>query len=266
MTDYPRITIITPSFNQVEYLERTILSVLEQSYPNLEYIIIDGGSTDGSVDVIQRYSEQLAYWVSEPDNGQTDAINKGLRVATGEWVAWQNSDDIYFPGALFSLASAVKKHSKAELIIGNMILIDEHDNLLRDMHYVKPTYKSLLAEGMVLTNQAAFWRRALHDEIGMLNEELHYKFDYEWFLRLTKHCNCIHVNRFWGALRLHDETKTSLHPQRFIDEAALFLPKDEMPQWQVSLYKLRRLALMIAQGELVYITRGIWRRISLWCR
>ena len=104
--NHPRISVITPSFNQAEFLERTMRSVLDQGYPNLEYIVIDGGSTDGSSDVIQKYADRLAYWTSEPDRGQVDAINKGLRRATGEWLCWQNSDDIFFPGAFDDLANA----------------------------------------------------------------------------------------------------------------------------------------------------------------
>ena len=166
MTEFQRISIVTPSFNQATFLERTILSVLEQDYPNLEYIIVDGGSTDGSVDIIRKYSDKLAWWVSEPDGGQTDAINKGLRRATGEWVGWQNSDDIYYPGTFQKLATTAAKSPEAELVIGDIFLIDEYDRQIRDIVYVKPSYNAMIAEGMILTNQAAFWRRHLHEEIG----------------------------------------------------------------------------------------------------
>lgn len=259
MTDFPRITIVTPSFNQAAYLERTILSVLDQGYPNLEYIIVDGGSTDGSVDIIRRYADRLAWWVSEPDRGQTDALNKGLRRATGEWVAWQNSDDIYYPGAFHDLAAAAAKHPQAGLIIGDMLLIDGHDHRLRDIRYVKPSYKALLAEGMLLANQAAFWRRSLQARIGLLDESYHCSFDYEWFLRLAQHAEGIHVDRFWGALRLHGETKTSLQAQRFLEENQQILAGREMPSWQKKLYKLRRLALMLGHGQGTYVLRGLLR-------
>ena len=259
MADFPRITVVTPSFNQAAYLERTICSVLDQGYPNLEYIIVDGGSTDGSVDIIRRYADRLAWWVSEPDRGQTDAINKGLRRATGEWVAWQNSDDIYYPGAFHDLAVAAAKHPQAGLIIGDMMLIDEHDRALRDIRYVKPSYKALLAEGMVLTNQSAFWRRSVHAEIGLMSEALHFSFDYEWFLRLTQHVKAIHVGHIWGALRLHDKTKTSLQAQRLQQEARQVLSGRQMPLWQKKLYKLRRLALMLGNGQIAYVLRGLVR-------
>lgn len=259
MADFPRITVVTPSFNQAAYLERTICSVLDQGYPNLEFIIVDGGSTDGSVDIIRRYADRLAWWVSEPDRGQTDAINKGLRRAAGEWVAWQNSDDIYYPGAFHDLSAAATKYPQAGLIIGDMMLIDEHDRPLRDIRYVKPSYKALLAEGMVLTNQSAFWRRRVHEEIGLMAEDIHCSFDYEWFLRLTEHVEAVHVDRIWGALRLHGETKTSLLAQRFLEENQLILAGREMPPWQKKLYKLRRLALMLGHGRVGYVLRGLLR-------
>ena len=108
--NFPRISIVTPSFNQVRYIERTIRSTLNQGYPNLEYLVIDGGSTDGTVDVIKRYESKLSYCISERDNGQISAINKGLKRATGDWVGWQNSDDIYFEGTLASVAEATRKN------------------------------------------------------------------------------------------------------------------------------------------------------------
>ena len=142
---YPKISVVTPSFNQAAYLERTILSVLDQDYPNIEYIIIDGGSTDGSVDIIRQYAHRLTHWVSEPDRGQAHAINKGLQQATGKWVAWQNSDDFFYPGTFLQLAQMAAIEPDADLIIGNMNLIDKDDMLLRDIKYVRPTYLSMLA-------------------------------------------------------------------------------------------------------------------------
>ena len=154
----------------------------------------------------------LSYWVSEPDRGQADAINKGLRRATGEWVAWQNSDDIYYPGVFHQLAKTAGLHPEVDLIIGNLMLIDATDHPLRDLHYVRPTYNSLVAEGMVLANQAAFWRRSLHDRIGYLDEGKNYSLDYEWFLRLMKVCKARHVNRIWGGFRIHEHEQDQRSP------------------------------------------------------
>jgi glycosyltransferase involved in cell wall biosynthesis len=259
----PRISVITPSFNQAQFLERTMRSVLDQAYPNLEYIVIDGGSTDGSVEVIRKYADHLAYWVSEPDSGQVAAINKGLLRATGEWVCWQNSDDIFFPGAFHSLAKVVSKYPKAGLIIGNMMLIDEADRPLRDLRYVTPNYGAMLAEGMLLANQAAFWRSNARECIGLLNENYHCSFDYDWFLRLTAEYRGVHVNQIWGGLRLHGATKTSHLGERFTEENRLILAGREVPQWKRRLYQVRRLVQMLSQGELGYALRGILRRARI---
>jgi glycosyltransferase involved in cell wall biosynthesis len=256
----PRITVVTPSFNQEQFLERTILSVINQDYPNLEYIIVDGGSTDGSVELIKKYEKYLTYWVSERDDGQSQAINKGLKRATGDWLAWQNSDDIFYPGAFHSLANAIRVNRQSSLIIGNMNLIDEQDHVINDLKYVKPTYQSLLAEGMVLTNQAAFWRRSLHDKIGYLDEELHYGFDFEWFLRVLQIGKAAHVNKTWGGLRMHSQTKTSRYQILFDKEYAKIREGREATQFQIRLHQLRRLYLMLLRGDIDYVTRGLKRR------
>lgn len=261
-SDLPKVSVVTPSFNQAEFLELTLCSVLDQGYPNLEYLVIDGGSTDGSVDVIRQYEDRLAYWVSEPDRGQADAINKGLRHATGEWVAWQNSDDVYCPGVFSDLARTIARYPEAELIIGNMMIIDPQGNEIRDVRYVTPSHGAMRAEGMVMVNQAAFWRRRIHDEIGWLEESLQCSFDYDWFLRLTKRYRGVHVNRLWGGFRLHGATKTSNWAQRFGEENAQILQGLQFPQWKVRLYQLRRIALMLGQGNIGYVLRGLIRRMQ----
>lgn len=263
MVDFPRISIITPSFNQAAYLERTIVSVLEQGYPNLEYIIIDGGSSDGSVEIIRKYENRLFYWVSEPDLGQSHAINKGLKRATGDWVGWQNSDDIFYPGAFDSLARQAARAPHADLIIGNMFLIDKVDKALRDINYVRPTYGAMLAEGMVLANQATFWRRRVHEEIGYLDETLDCAFDYEWFLRLLHGRRASHVNEAWGALRIHEDTKTSNRQAVFAAEFQRVLQGRQVSPLTRRFFQLRRLVLTLVQGHVKYVLRGLLRRANL---
>lgn len=258
---YPSISVITPSFNQAQFLERTILSVLNQDYANLDYIIIDGGSTDGSLEIIRKYEPHITYWVSEPDKGQAHAINKGLKRATGEWLAWQNSDDIFYPGAFKSFAQMAQKNPCVDLIIGNMDLIDSVGQVLRDIKYVRPTYRSLLAEGMVLTNQAAFWRRRVHDEIGYLDETLDCGFDYEWFLRLLRKKMAAHVNVTWGGLRLHEDTKTHKRQTVFVEEYRQILQGRKVSRLTKRIYQIRRVMLMLVSGDFSYILRGSLRRM-----
>jgi glycosyltransferase involved in cell wall biosynthesis len=252
----PRISIITPSFNQSPFLERTIRSVLDQGYENLEYIIVDGGSNDGSVEIIKKYSRRLAYWVSEPDRGQSAAINKGLRRATGDWLAWQNSDDIYYPGAFASLARAAAEHPHAHLITGNMATIDLEDRQMRVQRYVRPTYGALRAEGMILTNQAAFWRKTVHENIGYVSESLICAFDYDWFLRVTERFDAWHVPEIWGGLRTYDSTKSVQMAGRFAAEIAAIRHERPFPRWKIPLYQLRRAALMLMRGEGRHVLAG----------
>lgn len=261
----PKISVITPSYNQAEYLERTILSVIEERYPKLEFIIIDGGSTDGSVDIIKKYESHIDYWISEPDNGQTYAINKGLKKATGEWIAWQNSDDIYYPGAFMTLAEAAGKKPNVGLIVGDMNLIDEKDHLIRDLHFVTPSFMSMVAEGMIFSNQAAFWKRSVHDELGYLDETLDLGFELDWFLRLTKHVKGYATNQCLGAFRIHSSAKTQMFVVRNL--AAMSLVRDRhnanISPVKKSFYKFLRLLKLLMRGDFSYVYRGVCDQLRL---
>jgi glycosyltransferase involved in cell wall biosynthesis len=191
----PKLSVITPSFNQGAFLERTILSVLDQGYPDLEYVIVDGGSTDDSVEIIRRYEDRLAWWVSEPDNGQTEAINKGIERTSGEIVAYINSDDYYLPGA-FEKAVAAFESSDAGWVAGAAKDIDEqppHD-VVRLLHPVMPQRHEgrlpgrhwwILNPPWCVPQPSAFWRRELFDRYGLFRTDMHYAFDAEFMLRIA---------------------------------------------------------------------------------
>ena len=176
---YPKITIVTPSYNQAVFLERTILSVLNQNYPNLEYIIIDGGSTDGSIEIIKKYEKYLSYWVSEKDQGQADAINKGFQKATGDLVAWQNSDDVYLPDAFQKIAETYKKNPNYDVYFGNIFIIDSCDKLIREMRFHPFSVNHLIYYRWNLSSQAVFWKREIFNKVGYLLD-YNVSFDWEW--------------------------------------------------------------------------------------
>ncbi|MCY7359487.1 MAG: glycosyltransferase [Rudanella sp.] len=208
---YPKLTVVTPSYNQVQYLERTILSVLNQQYPNLEYFIVDGGSTDGSVELIKKYEPYLAGWVSEKDRGQTDAINKGFRWATGDLVAFQNSDDVFSSGAFERVANVWRENTDAGVFYGNMYMIDEQDVITEEFRLPPFCAECHIYEGMQVYNQSLFVRRDLLQETGLLDESLRFVIDYELVARLGVQpgVRFQHVNGFWGGFRVQPDAKSS---------------------------------------------------------
>jgi glycosyltransferase involved in cell wall biosynthesis len=181
----PRLTVITPSLNQAQYLERTLLSVLDQGYPDLEYIVMDGGSTDGSVDILKRYDDRLSYWTSEPDEGQSWAINRGIERATGEVIAYINSDDYYLPGA-FAAALPSFEDPGARWVAGASEYWED-DALAMVWHAEHPvgTPARWLRMSWYVPQASSFWRRDVFDEFGLLREDLHFVFDTEFGLRLA---------------------------------------------------------------------------------
>jgi glycosyltransferase involved in cell wall biosynthesis len=204
----PRISVVVPSFNQAAYLERTLLSVLNQDYPDVELIVVDGGSTDGSREILRRYDAYIAHWVSEPDGGQAAAVNKGIRAATGEIIGWQNSDDIYLPGAFRRAAEEFRRDEGIDVCFGNVYIIDVEDSIVREMRYTPFSLRYLMYRGWNLTNQAAFFRAGTLKEY-LLDESWHYAMDADLFLRLGRDGRLFRfIREFLGCLRQHSETKS----------------------------------------------------------
>ena len=181
----PKISVVTPSYNQVDFIEETIRSVLLQGYPNMEYIIIDGGSTDGTVDIIKKYEKWLDYWVSEPDKGQSHAINKGWQRSSGEIIAWLNSDDVYHPGALFQAAKYLSKHQTVGMVYGNCDIIDQTGKTTGVCPSMDFDLKSLVCNKWFISQPASFFRKAAVEKAGKIDESLHLVMDWELFLRIA---------------------------------------------------------------------------------
>jgi len=210
---WPRITIVTPSFNQGKYLEQTICSILEQHYPNLEYIIVDGGSSDNSLEIIRKYEPWITYWVSEKDNGQAQAINKGFRNSTGAIHAYVNSDDLLTEGTLAKVAKVLKNRIKSPIIVSfaGIIFGEDRKDELR-LPQVYPRLKYWLAYPESLFQPSTFWTKVLHDRVGEFAEELDFCFDKEFFLKcIFKYGQYIPVQDWVASkFRLHSQSKTNL--------------------------------------------------------
>jgi glycosyltransferase involved in cell wall biosynthesis len=204
----PLVSIITPSYNQAEFLERTIRSVLDQNYQNLEYIIIDGGSDDGSLGIIQKYSDQLAWWVSEPDQGQTDAINKGFTKAKGEILAWLNSDDTYLVNAVSEAVDYLQSHPEVGMVYGDANLIDENDNVIGSFPARQTDNKRLMRGYVHIPQQASFFRAELWKKVGPLDPSFFFAMDYDLWVRLSQQAPLKYQPRLWANFRLHGGAKS----------------------------------------------------------
>jgi glycosyltransferase involved in cell wall biosynthesis len=208
MEKQPLVTIVTPSFNQAQYLEETIKSVLGQSYANIEYIIIDGGSTDGSVEIIQKYADRLAYWISEPDKGQTEAINKGFAQANGQILAWLNSDDTYHPEGVANAVAYLVAHPEVGLVYGDTDFIDEGGRVMGRFP-ARQTSHTRIRRGYVhIPQQAAFWRAELWEQVGPLDPSFYFAMDYDLWVRLSAISGIKYVPGVWAYFRLHGDSKT----------------------------------------------------------
>ena len=209
----PKITVITPSYNQANFIDQTIQSVLSQNYPNLVYIIMDGGSTDGTIEILKRYNSQLV-WFSEKDRGQSHAINKGLRRSTGDVIAYLNSDDVYEPGTLLAVGEFFADHPDACWLTGWCSTVNTQGKEIRKLStlYKKfwlfwRSYKALLVLDYV-SQPATFWRREVIEKVGEFNESLHFAMDYDYSLRVGKHFKLRVLPRYLARYRVHHNSKT----------------------------------------------------------
>jgi len=208
------VSVVTPSFNQASFLEETIRSVLEQDYPAIEYIIMDGGSTDGSLEIIQRYADRLAGWVSEPDRGQTDAINKGFARAQGDILAWLNSDDTYLPGAVGEAVAYLQTHPQAGMVYGDANLVDESGTVLGRFPAAQTDYRRLRRGYVHIPQQAAFFRASLWRQVGPLDPTFYFAMDYDLWVRLAKLALLHYQPRLWANFRLHGGGKSVVADER----------------------------------------------------
>ena len=207
--DWPKISVVTPSYNQGRYLEATILSVVRQDYPKLEYIVMDGGSSDCSVDVIKRYEDRLSYWRSAHDGGQSAAIAEGFALSTGEILCWLNSDDILLEGSLRHVAQIFMRRPKVGFVYGNRLLIDANGTLIGKHTWSRYLTRWHWAEGQPMGQEACFWRRTLYDEAGGIDPSKTYTMDYDLFYRMWRRGRFLKTSRYLGAWRKHEDTKTS---------------------------------------------------------
>jgi glycosyltransferase involved in cell wall biosynthesis len=204
----PLVSIVTPSYNQGRFIRATIESVLGQDYPNIEYFVMDGGSTDETVDVLKEYDGRLT-WVSEKDKGQTDAINKGLRQARGDIVAYLNSDDVYLPGAVRRVVETFQANPDVDFVYGDFHAIDEQGELIDRIKTIPFDRDILIYDANFICQPASFYRRRLIDEIGLFDDRLHFLMDYEFFLRATKRrVGFKLLPEYLACIRYHGECKT----------------------------------------------------------
>lgn len=241
----PLVSIITPSFNQAAFLEAAIQSILDQSYPHIEYILIDGGSTDGSLEIIERYKDHFSFWQSQKDAGQTDAINQGLNRAKGKYQAWLNADDILLPHAVEEAVAHLEAQPDIGLVYGAADFINASGKIIGQFPAAQTDYKRLLRGYVHIPQQAAFWRTDLWRRVGPLDKRFFFAMDYDLWVRLAKVSQVKYLPQKWAQFRLHGDSKTMTNDMRAWPEMIEVHRREGGSWWSLirAKYCLRRLLL-----------------------
>jgi glycosyltransferase involved in cell wall biosynthesis len=261
-----KISVVIPSYNSVRYIERTLDSILAQSYPSVEVIVLDGGSTDGTVDVLRRYDRHLAFWESERDRGQSHALNKGFARATGDIFAWQNADDTYVAGAFEAVVDAFRLHPEKQIVFGDYYSIDAEDRVIERNLAFDFSLRQFIFEGFHLNAQATFWRRGVHCRFGSFDEALHYTMDYEMLLRFglrEGEAAFYRVDAPLACFRRHSAQKTqgfdatALAEHRRIADRWNTRRFDAPHRWVRPLYRARRAYWYLRRGGGRMVVRAL---------
>jgi len=250
----PKISVITPSYNQAEYIKETIDSVLSQNYPNLEYWVIDGGSTDGTLAILKKFGKKIN-WLSEKDSGQSEAINKGLKKATGDVLAYLNSDDIYLPGTLKKVGDYFYTRQSIDWLTGDYQIIDQHGHLTPN-HWLITTYKRFLMSiysptilkitDSMLPQPSTFWSRKAYQKVGEFRTDFHYVLDYDYWLRLSQHFKLHYIKEPLSGFRAQPSSKSQTDRKTFLIEGERTLKANKANQLEISLHKLHNyLSLLV---------------------
>ncbi len=212
------VSIVTPSYNQALYLEQTIQSVLEQDYPRIEYIVVDGASTDDSFEIIKKYNDRLAYWISEKDSGQAEAINKGFARAKGEILAWLNSDDYYLPNTISAVVKCFEENPDVVMVYGDMLAVDGDGQIINVLKYKQLSLEDLLCF-QIIGQPSVFFRRSALEKTGLLDISFHFMLDHHLWIRLAQLGRILHIPQVWSAARYHAQAKNRARAAEFGREA-----------------------------------------------
>ena len=232
--NYPKISIVMPSYNQAQFIEKSILSILNQNYPNTELIIIDGGSNDGTIDKIKKYEDKIKFWISEKDQGQSDALNKGFARCTGDIYGWLNSDDVYLPNTFKNIASIFAKNIDKKIVFGDWLNIGIKNDIIDYHHAFDFNLNHFKYEGFHINAQSMFWRKSVHKYFSGFQINLHYTMDYQMILEFginEGEKSFIRIPQPFGAFRRYKEQKSAkmtigiLKEHRLISTRYKFLDK-----------------------------------------